>query len=458
MISNALVELDRRHLIHPVTSYRTHEEHGAVVLTSASGVHVQDAGGNRYLDGFAGLWCVNVGYGHQSIVEAAAKQMATLPYATGYFHFSNEPAIRLAAELAERAPGDLKHIYFTLGGSDAVDSAVRFTQFYFNAIGQGSRVNFISMEQGYHGSSSTGAGLTALPVFHTGFNVPLPNQHKIPSHYSYRNPLGSDPDTIIAGSVQALKEKIAALGPDTVAAFICEPVQGSGGVIVPPKGWLSAMQAACRELGILFIIDEVITGFGRLGPLFGSEIEGLTPDIITAAKGLTSGYVPMGAVFLSNRLYEAMADAAGPAAIGHGFTYSAHPVSAAVGLEVLRLYTEGGILENGQKSGLHLMSQLQTLADHPLVGEVRGISMLAALEVVTNKATKALFTPEIGIGARMAQAGLENGVIFRAFHNGTIGLAPSLNYSVSDIDELVARVKATLDQVAEQAEVRAVLE
>jgi adenosylmethionine-8-amino-7-oxononanoate aminotransferase len=457
MIPNALVELDRRHLVHPVTSYRTHEERGAIVLASASSVHVQDTTGNRYLDGFAGLWCVNVGYGHQSIVEAAAKQMAALPYATGYFHFSNEPAIRLAAELADRAPGDLNHVYFTLGGSDAVDSAVRFTHFYFNAIGQGSRVNFISMEQGYHGSSSTGSGLTALPVFHQGFNVPLPNQHKIPSHYSYRNPLGSDPETIIAGSVKALKDKVAALGSDTVAAFICEPVQGSGGVIVPPKGWLPAMQAACRELGILFIIDEVITGFGRLGPLFGSEIEGLTPDIITAAKGLTSGYVPMGAVFLSDRLYEAMADAAGPAMVGHGFTYSAHPVSAAVGLEVLRLYTEGRILENGQRSGRHLMSQLQMLTDHPLVGEVRGISMLAALEVVSNKSTKALFAPEIGIGARTAQAGLENGVIFRAFPNGTIGLAPSLNYSLADVDDLVARIKATLDQVAEQPEVRAVL-
>jgi adenosylmethionine-8-amino-7-oxononanoate aminotransferase len=201
----------------------------------------------------------------------------------------------------------------------------------------------------------------------------------------------------------------------------------------------------------------VITGFGRLGPLFGSEIEGLTPDIITAAKGLTSGYVPMGAVFLSDKLYGAMADAAGPEMVGHGFTYSAHPVSAAVGLEVLRLYTEGGILENGQRSGRHLMSQLHTLADHPLVGEVRGISMLAALEVVADKSTKALFMPEIGVGARMAQAGLENGVIFRAFPNGTIGLAPSLNYSLSDVDDLVARVKATLDQVLEEPEVRAVL-
>lgn len=456
MIPNALVELDRRHLVHPVTAYRTHEERGATVLKSASGVHLFDEAGNRYLDGFAGLWCVNAGYGQQALVDAATRQMAQLPYATGYFHFSNEPAIRLAAELADRAPGDLNHVYFTLGGSDAVDSAVRFTHYYFNAIGQGARRNFISLEYGYHGSSTTGSGLTALPVFHAGFNVPLPNQHKIPSHYAYRNPVGTDPATIIAASVQALHDKVAELGADTVAAFICEPVQGSGGVLVPPTGWLPAMQAACRDLGILFIVDEVITGFGRIGPLFGCDVEGLEPDMITAAKGLTSGYVPMGAVFLSDRIYQAMADGAGAAMVGHGFTYSAHPVSAAVGLAALKLY-EDGLLANGQASGAHLMARLAEFADHPLVGDVRGISMLAALEVVANKDTKALFPADLSIGARMAAAGNRQGVIFRAFPNGTIGLAPSLNYSLSDVDDLVARLRATLDEVLDAPDVRAAL-
>jgi adenosylmethionine-8-amino-7-oxononanoate aminotransferase len=457
MIANSLVELDRRHLIHPVTSYRTHERRGATVLKSASGVHIQDAAGNRYLDGFAGLWCVNVGYGHQSIVEAAAKQMAELPYATGYFHFSNEPAIRLASELADRAPGDLKHIYFTLGGSDAVDSAVRFTQYYFHSIGKPQKTHFISLEQGYHGSSTAGSGLTAIPAFHAGFNSPLPNQHKIPSHYSYRNPLGSDPATIIAGSVQALRDKVAELGVENVAAFFCEPVQGSGGVLVPPPGWLPAMQAACRELGILFIVDEVITGFGRFGPLFGCEIENLSPDMMTTAKGLTAGYVPMGAVFVSEGVYQAMADGAGTSSVGHGFTYSAHPVSAAVGLEVLRLYTEGGLLENGVQSGRHLMSRLRDLAGHPLVGEVRGISMLAALEIVADKKTKQLFAPELTLGERLADAGMKNGIIFRAFANGTIGLAPSLNYTLSDVDDLVERLEKTLNAVLDQAEVRSAL-
>ncbi len=456
MIANDLAELDRRHLVHPVTSYRTHEARGPLVLKSASGVHLFDEAGNRYLDGFAGLWCVNAGYGQQALVEAATKQMLELPYATGYFHFSNEPAIRLAAELADRAPGDLNHVYFTLGGSDAVDSAVRFTHYYFNAIGQGAKRNFISLDHGYHGSSTTGSGLTALPIFHAGFNVPLPNQHKIPSHYAYRNPVGTDPAAIIAASVQALRAKVAELGAETVAAFICEPVQGSGGVLVPPPGWLPAMQAVCRELGLLFIVDEVITGFGRIGPLFGCEVEGLEPDMITAAKGRTSGYVPMGAVFLSDRIYQAMADGAGAAMVGHGYTYSAHPVSAAVGLAALKLY-EDGLLDNGKRSGAHLMARLADFAAHPLVGDVRGISMLAALEVVANKDTKALFPADLGIGARMAAAGNRNGVIFRAFPNGTIGLAPSLNYSLDDVDDLVDRLRATLDEVLAAPEVRAAM-
>lgn len=457
MTANSLIELDREHLVHPVTSYRTHESRGATVLTHASGVHVQDSAGQRYLDGFAGLWCVNAGYGQESLVEAATRQLTDLPYATSYFHFSNEPAIRLAAELAEQAPGDLDHVYFTLGGSDAVDSAVRFMQYYHNATGKPGKVNFISLESGYHGTSSTGAGLTALPIFHAGFNLPLPTQHKIPSHYSYRNPVGSDAQAIIAASVAALRVKVAELGPDSVAAFICEPVQGSGGVIVPPQGWLPAMQAACRELDILFIVDEVITGFGRIGPMFGSSLEGLEPDMITTAKGLTSGYVPMGAVLMSDRIYQAIADQAGAAMVGHGYTYSAHPVSAAVGLACQRLYREGGLLENGQRSGQHLMTRLHALADHPLVGEVRGISMLAALEVVSNKATKALFAADLGVGARMAEVGMKHGVIFRAFPNGTIGLAPSLNYTLDDVDDLVSRLTLTLNEVLEETDIRAAM-
>lgn len=458
MLLNSLVEMDRRHLVHPVLSYRGHEARGATILVSGEGVRLRDAEGKTYLDGFAGLWCVNAGYGQQSIIDAVAAQLQTLPYATGYFHFSNEPAIRLASRLTELAPGDLNHVFFTLGGSDAVDSALRFIRYYQNARGLTEKTAIISMEQGYHGSSSTGAGVTALPLFHAGFDLPLPDQHKIPSHYTYRNPAGDDPAAVIAASVAALRAKVEAIGgPDRVAAFFCEPVQGSGGVLVPPDGWLNAMQDACRELDILFVVDEVITGFGRIGPLFGSERYGLRPDIMTAAKGLTSGYVPMGAVFLSDAIYETIADKAGSSAVGHGYTYSAHPVSAAAALAALDLY-EGGLLANGQASGAHLMARLrEVLGDHPMVGEIRGVSMLAGIEIVASRTTKALLPTELGIGARLGEAGLRNGVIFRAFPNGTIGLAPSLNYTLADIDELVERISAALDAVKNQAEVRALL-
>src|SRR5207244_331679 len=234
--------------------------------------------------------------------------------------------------------------------------------------GRPDKKHFISVERGYHGSSTQGAGLTALAVFHHNFDVPLPSQHKIPSPYPYRNPAGSDPTAIIGASVAALRAKVNELGRDNVAAFFCEPIQGSGGVVVPPKGWLKAMRDACRELEILFVVDEVITGFGRTGPMFACEAEGVEPDLMTVAKGLTAGYAPLGAVLLSERVYSAIADgAADGTPVGHGYTYSAHPVSAAVGLEVLRLYHEGGLLANGIAQGPRLEQGLQQLLQHPLV-------------------------------------------------------------------------------------------
>ncbi len=458
MRPNSLIELDRDHLIHPVISWKGHEARGATVLQSAQGATLTDAEGHTLLDGFSGLWCVNVGYGHESIVEVAAEQMRRLPYATGYFHFSSEPAIRLAARLAELAPGDLNHVYFTLGGSDAVDSAVRFIRYYYNVTGRPTKKHMIALERGYHGSSTVGAGLTAIPAFHDGFDAPTPLQHHIPSPYPYRNPAGDDDAAVIASSVAALKAKVEELGADNVAAFFAEPVQGSGGVIVPPDGWLKAMREAARELDILFVADEVITGFGRTGPLFGCEHDGVVPDLMTTAKGLTSGYSPMGAVLMSDRIYRAIADGA-PAGkpIGHGFTYSAHPVSAAVGLEVLRLYTEGGILENGRRAGERFTAGLKRLADHPLVGDVRVRGLLAGVELVTDKAKRTKPSADLGISGHLARFGYRNGVIFRAFADDIVGFAPPLCCTDEDIDTLLARFEQTLNDVLNVADVRAAL-
>jgi len=456
MFSNSLIELDRAHLVHPVASYRSHEKLGVRVLASASGATVTDASGKQLIDGFAGLWCVNAGYGHDSIVEAAAKQMRELPYATAYFGLGSEPAIRLAAELADRAPGDLNHVYFTLGGSDAVDSTIRFIHYYWNARGLPRKDQFISIEQGYHGSSTVGAGLTALPAFHAGFGLPFDWQHKIPSHYAYRNPVGTDPEAIIAASVAALKQKVEDLGADRVAAFYAEPIQGSGGVLVPPKGWMKAMRDACRELDILFVADEVITGFGRTGPLFACAEDEIVPDFLTVAKGLTSGYVPMGALFMSEHVYQTIADGAGASAVGHGYTYSAHPVSAAVGLEVLRLY-EGGLLDNGRKAGARLMAGLESLRDHPLVGDVRGRGMLAAVELVVDKERKTPLPAAAEPARRIFDRAWDNGLVIRAFANGVLGYAPPLCCTDAEIDALIERTRRTLDETLADPAVRAVM-
>lgn len=457
MLSNSLIELDRAHLIHPVASWRGHEKAGVRMLTSAKGATVTDATGKTLIDGFAGLWCVNAGYGQETVIEAATRQLRELPYATGYFGLGSEPPIRLAARLADLAPGDLKHVYFTLGGSDAVDSTVRFARYYWTARGLPQKDQFISLEQGYHGSSTVGAGLTALPVFHAGFGLPMDWQHKIPSHYTYRNSVGSDPAAIIAASVAQLRAKVQEIGGAArVAAFYAEPIQGSGGVLVPPAGWMKAMRDVCTELDILFIADEVITGFGRTGPLFACTEDGIVPDMLTCAKGLTSGYVPMGAVFLSDRLYQVIADHAGAAAVGHGFTYSAHPVSAAVGLAVLDLY-EGGLLENGRRMGARLQAGLAGLADHPLVGDVRGRGMLAAVELVTDKALKTPLPAAALPSQRIFDRAWENGLVIRAFGNGVLGYAPPLCCTEAEIDGIVERTRLTLDQTLEDADVRAAL-
>ncbi|SEF25873.1 aspartate aminotransferase family protein [Variovorax sp. NFACC27] len=454
----ALDAIDRAHLIHPVSPWRVHEQRGPTVLASGKGAWLTDGNGHRLLDAFAGLWCVNVGYGQESVVQAATEQMRRLPYATGYFHFSSEPAIRLAEKLVQITPASLTRVYLTLGGSEAVDAAVRFVVQYYNATGRPSKKQFISLERGYHGSSSTGAGLTALPAFHRGFDLPLPTQHYIASPYAYRHEHGDDPRALIASSVAALRAKVAELGADNVAAFFCEPIQGSGGVVVPPKGWLTAMRDAARELDILFVVDEVITGFGRTGPMFACEAEGVEPDLMTMAKGLTAGYVPMGATMMSEKVYAGIADGAPEgAAIGHGATYSAHPVGAAVALEVLRLYEEGGILANGQRGAAHFVAGLDGLLDHPLVGDSRHRGLLGALELVSDKASKRRFDASLGLSDRIFAAGYRNGLVFRSFGDHILGFAPALTFTEDEFAQLFARLRKTLDEVLEAPDVRAAL-
>lgn len=440
-----LLELDRRHWVHPVVSLQQHEAVGSTVWRGAEGVHLIDIDGRRVQDAFSGLWCVNAGYGQASIVAAATEQMARLPYATGYFHFASEPAIRLAARLCDLAPQGLTRVLFGQGGSDAVDTAVRMVRYYFNATGRPEKKHFIGLQRGYHGSSTVGSGLTALPLFHRHFDVPSPRQHHIASPYPYRHPDGPDEAAVLASTMRAFESKVAELGADNVAAFICEPIQGSGGVIVPPTGYLRAMREACDRLDILMIVDEVITAFGRTGPLFACETEGVTPDILTVAKGLTSGYAPMSATLISEQVYQGIAqggDADTP--LGHGQTYAGHPVSAAIANAALDLYLDGGLIAQGQRVGKYFMRRLQELEDMPHVGEVRGRGMLAAVELVIDKAGKGKPPPRAKLGQRVLRHAFDDGLMFRAFADDILGFAPALTYTEEDVDVLITKLRRAI--------------
>lgn len=448
MQTPALTELDSQYLVHPVSNFRDHQEKGVKILTSGKGAWLTAADGETYLDAFAGLWCVNIGYGQQRVVEAATRQMTTLPYATGYFGFGSEPAIVLAEKLVSMTPASLQHVYFSLGGSDAVDAAIRYITHYYNAIGKPTKKHIISLKRGYHGSSSTGAGITGLPAFHANFDVPTPLQHHISCPYLYRSeyPTG---EALIEASVKELEDKVAEIGADNVAAFFCEPVVGSGGVIVPPKGWLKAIADTCKRLGILFLVDEVITGFGRTGKMFACEHEDVQPDLMTIAKGLTSGYSPMGALLMSDEIFSGIADGPNKAAVvGHGQTYSAHPVSAAVALEVIKIYEEG-LLEHAQTVAPYFEAKLAACLDHPLVGDTRSLGLLGALELVADKATKRQFNPALKLSETIADIAWKHKLIFRAFGDNILGFAPALCFTESDFDALFERLKLTLDEVLE---------
>lgn len=441
-----------RNWIHPLSNWSEQERNGpSRILESAKGVWFEAADGTRLFDAFAGLWCVNVGYGHDSIADVAYKQLRKLPYAPAYFGQAMEPSARLAAALAERAPGDCRHVYFTPGGgSDAVDTAVRFVQYRNNLLGLGDKKHFIALDRGYHGVSTTSSGLTALQLFHSNFDVPTPVQHHIPTPSPYRHPNGADDAAVISSTVEELRRTVLNLGADKVAAFICEPIQASGGVHVPPVGFLHAIRDACRELDILFIVDEVITGFGRTGPLFASLSEDIDPDLMIVAKGLTAGYSPMGAVFVSDRFFKTIGDSA-PAGIpmGHGHTYSGHPVSAAIALEVLRLYEEGGILANGQKVGPYFLKKLREFSKLPFVGDVRGRGLLAAIELVADKETKRPIDGSVEIAKKALKAADKHGILFRVYAEGVIALAPALCITEQEIDVLMEKLGAVLADVSD---------
>ena len=435
-------ELDARHHMHPFTDQAALAAKGVRVITRAEGCWLWDSEGNRILDAMSGLWCVNVGYGRAELVEAARRQMATLPFYNTFFQCTTAPAVELAARLAAIAPG-FDRVFFTNSGSEANDTVVKLVRYFWKLQGQPQKQIMIGRTYAYHGVTLAAASLSGLPNMHPQFDLPLAGFVHVPAPYWFAEGGDSTPEEYGRQAAQALEQKILELGPERVGAFIGEPVQGAGGVIIPPDGYWAEIQRICRRYDVLLIADEVVCGFGRTGRWFGSERFGIAPDIMTVAKGLSSGYVPIAAVLLGPRVGDALATAKEEWA--HGFTYSGHPVAAAVALENLRIIEAEGLHERaGGPLGDHFGAALAGLADHPLVGEVRSCGLLGALELVEDKRTRRYFPPARKVGLACREHCIANGLVMRAVRDVMI-LAPPLVITAAEIDHIVVKARLALD-------------
>jgi L-2,4-diaminobutyrate transaminase len=443
--NDQLDQWDRENFFHPSTHLAQHArgESPSRVIRTASGVHIEDRDGNRFLDAFAGLYCVNVGYGRQEIAEAIAAQAKELAYYHSYVGHGTEASITLAKMILDRAPANMSKVYFGLGGSDANETNVKLVWYFNNILGRPEKKKIISRWRGYHGSGLMTGSLTGLELFHKKFDLPLAQVlHTEAPHYYRRK----DPDQTEAGfvahCVSELEALIAREGADTIAAFIGEPMLGTGGIVPPPAGYWAAIQKVLKKHDILLIADEVVTGFGRLGTMFGSDHYGIEADIITIAKGLTSAYAPLSGSIVSGKVWKVLeqgTDENGP--IGHGWTYSAHPIGAAAGVANLKLIDELGLVENAGSVGAYLRkSMTEALADHPHVGDIRGEGMLCGLEFVEDKAGRRFFDPGRKIGPQVSAALLaQDKVIARAMPQGDIlGFAPPFCLGREDADTIVA--------------------
>jgi len=440
--------LDREHYLHPFTDHKALHAKGTRIITRAEGVYLWDSEGRRILDGMAGLWCVNVGYGRRELVEAGCRQLSELPYYNSFFQTAHPPAIELAGQVTELAPGHMNHVFFTSSGSEANDTVVRMVRYYWSLLGQPQRQIIISRENAYHGSTMAGASLGGMQSMHRQGGLPIPNIVHIEQPYWYANGGDSSPDEYGLKAAAELEKRILELGPEKVAAFIGEPVQGAGGVIIPPATYWPRIQEICDRYGILLIVDEVICGFGRLGRWFGSDYYGLTPDFMPIAKALSSGYQPIGGVLVSDRVVDVLIDRGGE--FFHGYTYSGHPVACAVASANLALMQRERLVERAADDiGPYLQKRWRELGDHPLVGEVRGVGMLGALELSSDKRTRAGFDPVGKAGTICRDFCFSNDLIMRAVRD-TMIISPSLVITREQVDDLVRLARRCLDLTAEQ--------
>ena len=438
-------QIDARHHLAPFTDYASLRKNGARVITHADGHYITDSDGNQILDAMAGLWCVNVGYGRKQLVDAASQQLATLPYYNNFFKTTNQPVAALSKRLANLTPDGLNNVFYANSGSEANDTIIRMVRHFWTLQGQPDKRMIIGREYGYHGSTILSASMGGMVGMHQqAANEPGFVHIKPPYGFLHQGNMSEADFAITAASW--LEDKIIEIGADKVAAFIAEPIQGAGGVIIPPAGYLNKVEAICQAHDILFIVDEVITGFGRTGHWFASDYYGLKPDMMTLAKGLTSGYLPMSAVMVGDRVANKLITDGGE--FYHGFTYSGHPVAAAVALANLQIIEDEKLIEKVRDdTGPFLAQSLAMLADHPLVGEVRSFGMLAAIELVKDKAGPILFDPVGDVGAICRDHAIAEGMMMRAVRDGMI-MSPPLTFGRDDIDKAVGIAKIALDKTA----------
>lgn len=441
-----LAALDQRYLFHPSTDLRQVRAGEPLIWSRGHGIHIEDQHGRRYLEGMAGLWCTALGYGESELARAAAEQIETLCYGPLFAARANEPSIRLAAKLAEWVPIEGARFLFGCSGSDANDTQIKLTRYYFNAIGQAQRKKILSRIGAYHGTTLATAALTGLKPFHTHFDVPGADViHLTEPHYYRQGRPGETEAEFSARLAAELEQVIAREGGETIAAFIAEPLMGAGGLILPPAGYYEAIQPILKRHGILFIDDEVVCGFGRTGQPFGCQTFAIEPTTMTMAKALSSAYQPISAVAVPPFMYEAIEQAAAEVGMfGHGLTYSGHPVAAAVALRNLELMEERGIMAHAARMGELLQARLAPLAAHERVGNLRGIGLIAGLELVRDKQGPERFAPSDKIAFRLAAACLDQGLIVRALPGDTIAICPPLIIDEDGIDELVSKLEAGL--------------
>ena len=436
-------ELDSKHYMHPFTDHKDLARQKSRIITRAEGVYIYDADGNKILDGMAGLWCVNVGYGRDEIVDAAEKQMRELPYYNSFFQCAHPPSIELSKVLTDVAPPSFNHVFYTGSGSESNDTIVRMVRRYWDLLGQPEKQVIISRQNAYHGSTMAGASLGGMKPMHSQGGLPIPGIVHIEQPYYFGSDRSLSPEEFGIETARKLEKKIQEIGVDKVAAFIGEPIQGAGGVIIPPKTYWPEIQRICDEYGILLITDEVITGFGRVGKWFGADYYGVKPDLMPFAKGVTSGYLPLGGVMVGDRVASVIIDKGGE--FFHGYTYSGHPAACAVAIANLQITRREGLVERVRDDiGPYLQARWAELGEHPLIGEARMVGLMGAMEIVANKATCERFAENQGVGTICRNLSVANGLVMRAVGD-TMVVAPPLVISHAEVDELVEKARKTLD-------------